>query len=664
MLERVDQEMLLAYVEGELPPAERARVEAELSQREGLAELAAAMTADREAVRSLPVADPPRDLVTPATAAAERSLLLDGPATVGKIDGNGWSGHTATGGAGGEWSRGWGGVVGRIVAYGSLAAAVLALAAVGVQQLVWRPDLSTRADDLRVAQAQTPVDAEAADVGAGQAGRDELVDPRVADGAGGAGEAAVAPTAPTPLMPGEGRAEQGRPFADRAGVGGGMVDGEGGMGERDESYRSTRLHEADRAARMGPDGGGGGGAGAGGAPSKRDEMPGWARLLASLQDGQLAEPAASVGRADSTLSAAAVELEVVASDPEAARGEVMRWAAANRAQVIDRVWEAADSSLASDPRRVATMRHEPAPEVRAKMGDIEGEAAAAEADARVTGDPSMQQLVVVIERSRVDDLVAHLNAADPGQQQAQLQRLTRDEQRSVEQYAEALASRQQSEPVAERLARRRMEEAAASLGVADAPGTASRAVMEREVYQAGAGAGAVAGAGAGLAEQEAVQRAVDEDTRADDASHFDSEGGEGGEGGEALGGESVMDVPVAAAQDSIYPDLAVKSDARLEREGDAPAAPDADVDPADLPAPADDAPPAEAPAVRVDYGLILRNQLPLASDASPTPDASPELEAVQVTIRKAAEVGDAGPRVEVEVTPTKGASGESDAATP
>lgn len=82
MNDRTDPNLILGYVEGELPADERQRVEAMLAEDAALGDLVRGMQADREALRSAAPAEPPRDLAEAALATLERSMLLDGDVAV------------------------------------------------------------------------------------------------------------------------------------------------------------------------------------------------------------------------------------------------------------------------------------------------------------------------------------------------------------------------------------------------------------------------------------------------------------------------------------------------------------------------------------------------------------------------------------------------------
>ena len=77
MDERYDPNLLLDYVEGELPDDARQRVEALLADDPKLAELVGGMQRDRDALRSAEPGALPRDLVEGALARVERQMLLD-----------------------------------------------------------------------------------------------------------------------------------------------------------------------------------------------------------------------------------------------------------------------------------------------------------------------------------------------------------------------------------------------------------------------------------------------------------------------------------------------------------------------------------------------------------------------------------------------------------
>ncbi|MFW6060316.1 MAG: hypothetical protein ACODAQ_09045 [Phycisphaeraceae bacterium] len=80
MNERYDQDMLLGYIEGELTDEQRAAFEQQLAGDDRLRRLVEKLRADREALRSLPAAEPPRDLLDDATFQLEREMLLGEPA--------------------------------------------------------------------------------------------------------------------------------------------------------------------------------------------------------------------------------------------------------------------------------------------------------------------------------------------------------------------------------------------------------------------------------------------------------------------------------------------------------------------------------------------------------------------------------------------------------
>ncbi|MEM6257905.1 MAG: hypothetical protein AAGI37_06280 [Planctomycetota bacterium] len=80
MLDRYDQDLLLDYLEDELDPDRRAQLDAILEQDQQLAALLSEMAKDRAALRSLPEAEAPGDLVHDVTQTLERRMLLDEPA--------------------------------------------------------------------------------------------------------------------------------------------------------------------------------------------------------------------------------------------------------------------------------------------------------------------------------------------------------------------------------------------------------------------------------------------------------------------------------------------------------------------------------------------------------------------------------------------------------
>lgn len=79
MLDRYDQDLLLDYLEGELDADRRAKLDAMLADDPQLAGLLSEMAMDRAALRSLPEAQAPADLVHDVTKTLERRMLLDEP---------------------------------------------------------------------------------------------------------------------------------------------------------------------------------------------------------------------------------------------------------------------------------------------------------------------------------------------------------------------------------------------------------------------------------------------------------------------------------------------------------------------------------------------------------------------------------------------------------
>ena len=77
MLDRYDQDLLLDYLEGELDADRRAQLDAMLADDPQLASLLSEMASDRAALRSLPQAQAPADLVHDVTQTLERRMLLD-----------------------------------------------------------------------------------------------------------------------------------------------------------------------------------------------------------------------------------------------------------------------------------------------------------------------------------------------------------------------------------------------------------------------------------------------------------------------------------------------------------------------------------------------------------------------------------------------------------
>lgn len=77
MLDRYDQDLLLDYLEDELDAERRAQLEAMLAEDPQLAALLHEMARDRAALRSLPQAQAPGDLVHDVTQTLERRMLLE-----------------------------------------------------------------------------------------------------------------------------------------------------------------------------------------------------------------------------------------------------------------------------------------------------------------------------------------------------------------------------------------------------------------------------------------------------------------------------------------------------------------------------------------------------------------------------------------------------------
>ncbi|HEB60873.1 MAG TPA: hypothetical protein ENJ06_03515, partial [Phycisphaeraceae bacterium] len=112
---------LLAWIEGDLSPADASRVEAQLSKDPELSRLAHAMRADRALLRDMEEVEPPENILEEAQELLERTLLLD------------TGDHAA--GAKVVTSRGKAGTAGhafRNTAWGSLAAVVVIAIAAGV----------------------------------------------------------------------------------------------------------------------------------------------------------------------------------------------------------------------------------------------------------------------------------------------------------------------------------------------------------------------------------------------------------------------------------------------------------------------------------------------------------------------------------------------------
>ena len=79
MADRYDDTLILGYLEGDLPDADRARLEQQMSKDPALAALVERMRDDRAAMRRLPTEEPPMGLADAAMSLEERSMLLGDP---------------------------------------------------------------------------------------------------------------------------------------------------------------------------------------------------------------------------------------------------------------------------------------------------------------------------------------------------------------------------------------------------------------------------------------------------------------------------------------------------------------------------------------------------------------------------------------------------------
>jgi|GEM_PF-2212637 len=155
MLDRYDQDLLLDYLEGELDADRRAQLDAMLAEDPQLAALLGEMAQDREALRSLPQAEAPSDLVHDVTQTLERRMLLDdtvvddGPIPLSR--GRGLPTEPSGG-------MGWG----RIVGLTGLAASVAIAAGIVVISLEHDP-LGDTADHLADNTAEVEDEDEAAE---------------------------------------------------------------------------------------------------------------------------------------------------------------------------------------------------------------------------------------------------------------------------------------------------------------------------------------------------------------------------------------------------------------------------------------------------------------------------------------------------------------------
>lgn len=125
MTDRYDHDLLLAYLEGDLAPGDRARVDAMLADDPKLASLMRDMAGDRDLLRSMPSEPAPGDLSFDLVQGLERRMLLDAP----QVEPSGpipiSRGRRPGGGGGGvRWSR-VGGVLGMAAALGLATGLVL-----------------------------------------------------------------------------------------------------------------------------------------------------------------------------------------------------------------------------------------------------------------------------------------------------------------------------------------------------------------------------------------------------------------------------------------------------------------------------------------------------------------------------------------------------------
>ena len=91
MPEPYDQEMLLGYVEGDLPSDQRARVEQQLREDARLRRLVDQLRQDRSMLRQLPRAKVPFDLIEQVNQRLERESLLGSPEVVDSFAPSRWS---------------------------------------------------------------------------------------------------------------------------------------------------------------------------------------------------------------------------------------------------------------------------------------------------------------------------------------------------------------------------------------------------------------------------------------------------------------------------------------------------------------------------------------------------------------------------------------------
>lgn len=156
MLDRYDHNLILDYIEGDLSPSERAGFEQLLVQDRELQVLVDAMIADRQLLREMPLEQAPRDVMERVQQRMERNMLLDAVPL-----------HAEDMAVRRRFR------IGRLIAYGSLAAMLLVSALLMYRTLApWNGQ--TPIEQLAMHNAE--VEKELADRGAvrnGAAGRSE-----------------------------------------------------------------------------------------------------------------------------------------------------------------------------------------------------------------------------------------------------------------------------------------------------------------------------------------------------------------------------------------------------------------------------------------------------------------------------------------------------------
>lgn len=127
MADCYDEQWVLGYIEGDLPPDETSRFESMLADDPRLQELVGQLACDRRMLRQWPDEPVPDELMDHVIPHLERGMLLDAPPLHAK--------HT---------QAVWGSRIPRLITYGGLAAMVIISTLVVVQTLVHEPLLNPK----------------------------------------------------------------------------------------------------------------------------------------------------------------------------------------------------------------------------------------------------------------------------------------------------------------------------------------------------------------------------------------------------------------------------------------------------------------------------------------------------------------------------------------